>query len=249
LHVALAGSLAGLLHVASGPDHLVAVAPLAMKGPLLGLRIGLAWGVGHASGVILVGLLGVLLRSFVDINALSRSAEFVVGFVLIGVGLWAILQMRKVVLHRHPHQHNLNSILPQVRATKHAHPHPHDPRTATSEHAHIHVHTEGETHDADAHHRHHARGSFAVGLVHGAAGTGHLLGVLPSLALPPLLGATYLGCYGVAAIIAMGCFGMVIGIIGHRLRPRVLRGAMLGCGLLAIGLGLFWLGAAWQDLA
>src|SRR5512142_2033337 len=99
MHVALAGTLAGLLHVVSGPDHLVAVAPLAMKRPTLGLRVGLMWGVGHASGVILVGLLGVVLRSFVKIDSLSRWAEFIVGFVLMGVGVWAILQMKKVVLH------------------------------------------------------------------------------------------------------------------------------------------------------
>jgi hypothetical protein len=72
---------------------------------------------------------------------------------------------------------------------------------------------------------------------------------LPSLALPPLAGALYLGSYGVAAIIAMGAFGLVMGIIGNRLRPQILRRVMLGCGILAIGLGLFWLGSAWQTLA
>jgi hypothetical protein len=233
LHVALAGSLAGLLHVVSGPDHLVAVAPLAMKRPLHGLKIGITWGVGHASGVILIGLVGVLLRSFIDIGLLSRWAEFVVGFVLIGVGVWAILQMRKFVLHRHSHHHRAHSLPPAV---------------PSSGHAHIHVHEQGVAHDEPAHHRHHTRGSFLVGLVHGAAGTGHLLGVLPSLALPPIAGALYLGCYGVAAVIAMGSFGLVMGIVGNTLNPRVLQRAMLGCGILAIGLGLFWLGSAWQHL-
>lgn len=239
MHAALAGSLAGLLHVVSGPDHLVAVAPLAMKRPMLGLRIGLIWGVGHASGVVLVGLVGVILRSFIDIEALSRWAEFVVGFVLIGVGVWAISQMRKVVLHRHPHDHHAHSLPP---------PSPTPTKAPVTPHAHIHVHAQGEPHDAGAHHRHHTRGSFLVGLIHGAAGTGHLLGVLPSLALPPVAGAVYLGCYGVAAVIAMGTFGLVMGIVGHRLQPKVLRGVMLGCGMLAIGLGLFWLGSAWQEL-
>jgi ABC-type nickel/cobalt efflux system permease component RcnA len=205
-----------------------------MKRPMLGLRIGLIWGVGHASGVILVGLLGVLLRTFIEIEALSRWAEFVVGFVLIGVGIWAISQMRKVVLHRHPHEHDVSSL---------------PPAAPSSAHAHIHVHVEGGTHDERAHHRHHARGSYLVGLIHGAAGTGHLLGVIPSLALPPLAGALYLGCYGIAAIIAMGAFGLLMGLIGNRLDPQMLRRVMLGCGLLAIGLGLFWLGAAWQALA
>jgi len=204
-----------------------------MKRPLLGLRIGLTWGVGHASGVILVGLVGVVLRTFVEIELLSRFAEFIVGFVLIGVGIWAIFQMRKVVLHRHPHQHDALSL---------------PPAPAPNEHAHIHVHVDGKTHDERSHHRHHARGSYLVGLIHGAAGTGHLLGVVPSLALPPLAGALYLGCYGVAAIVAMGAFGLVMGLIGNRLQPHVLRRTMLACGILAIGLGIFWLGAAGQKL-
>ena len=222
-----------------------------MKRPILGLKIGLTWGVGHASGVILVGLLGVLLRTFIEIEVLSRSAEFIVGFVLIGVGIWAILQMRKVVLHRHPHDHRANSLPPATQPSAPAHQHhahATSPAAFKAEHAHVHVHVQGETHDERAHFRHHARGSYLVGLIHGAAGTGHLLGVIPSLALPPLAGALYLGCYGVAAVIAMGAFGLVMGIVGHRLKPQILRRVMFGCGILAIGLGLFWLGSAWQHL-
>jgi hypothetical protein len=72
---------------------------------------------------------------------------------------------------------------------------------------------------------------------------------LPSLALPPKSGIVYLGCYGIAAVIAMGGFGMAMGIIGYRLRPQVLRSVMLACGILAIGLGLFWIASAWPNVA
>lgn len=255
MHTALAGTLAGLLHVVSGPDHLVAVAPLALKRPLVGLRVGLTWGVGHASGVILVGLAGVVLRAFTDIELLSRWAEFVVGFVLIGVGIWAISQMRKVVLHRHPHSHESSPPESVASVSDPAGSEPVTHREALRSdsekvlpHAHLHVHDSTERHNAQAHQRHHARGSFVVGLVHGAAGTGHLLGVLPSLALPPLLGAVYLASYGVAAVVAMGAFGTFMGLIGCRLQPNVLRTVMLGSGIVAILVGMIWLGSAWQQL-
>lgn len=289
MHTVLAGTLAGLLHVVSGPDHLVAVAPLALKRPLVGLKVGLTWGVGHACGVMLVGMAGVVLRAFVDIHALSRWAEFIVGFVLIGVGVWALIQMRRVVLHRHPHNHDaipaktaeLSSAAaappsidgqeqdrhrlrfePPTAANDHA-PHAHStapvsdhaphahstaPASDFAPHAHVHVHGAGERHNPQAHQLHHSRGSYFVGLVHGAAGTGHLLGVLPSLALPPLAGSIYLVTYGIAAVIAMGGFGMLMGYIGYRLQPTVLRSTMLGCGMLAIAVGIFWLGSAWQQL-
>ena len=47
---ALAGTLAGLMRVVSGPDHRVAGAPLAIRKPTLGLRVGTARGLGHATG-------------------------------------------------------------------------------------------------------------------------------------------------------------------------------------------------------
>ena len=48
---------------------------------------------------------------------------------------------------------------------------------------------------------------FGVGLFHGMAGTGHLLGVLPSLLLSQVSAAVYLGMYFISAIGAMMGFG------------------------------------------
>ena len=313
MHVALVGALAGLLHVVSGPDHLVAVAPLAMKRPWTGLRIGVSWGLGHASGVLFVGAAGVVLRAFVDVEALSRWAEFVIGFVLIGVGIWAISQMRHVVLHKHPHRHEIDDdssgadearhvitddvstradearhaitddVSTRADEARHAitddvstragearhvnnpvyasqtdshfvaphesHLHVSSPVTRQINiHAHLHVHAKGACSDAKRMQKDPGRGSFFVGLIHGAAGTGHLLGVVPTLSLPPVLGAMYLGAYGVAAVVAMGAFGLTMGTIGNRLAPALLRRFMLGCGIVAIGLGLYWLQSGWRDI-
>ena len=70
MHPALAGAIAGLLHVFSGPDHLVAVAPLALRKPALAFRVGTLWGLGHASGVLLLGgivaVAGVFSALFVN---------------------------------------------------------------------------------------------------------------------------------------------------------------------------------------
>ncbi|MGC4067505.1 MAG: hypothetical protein QM784_23220 [Polyangiaceae bacterium] len=288
MHAALAGALAGLLHVVSGPDHLVAVAPLAMRRPWSGLRIGLGWGLGHASGVVLVGAVGVLLKTVFDVSLLSQWAEFSVGFVLIGIGIWAILQMRSIVVHVHPHGHargadsgeshghalasatavahgrtqdgaavgaNVDSMQPNAlgssvgqrshsAASHESHLHSAPPAA----HAHLHVHTPKERARAESHHPS-DRSSYWVGLIHGAAGTGHLLGVLPSLALPPTLGATYLLCYGIAAVIAMGAFGFTMGLVGNRISATWLRRFMFACGIAAIALGLFWIQASYLELS
>lgn len=224
---ALAGMLAGMMHVVSGPDHLVAVAPLAIQKPALGLRVGTAWGLGHATGVIVLGLLGVAARTFIDIGRISIWSEVLVGFVLIGIGAWALWQSRKVVLHRHPHVH----------AHRHA-------ASSTPAHEHLHVHAAHEPH-TEAAHVHHERSAYAVGMLHGAAGTGHLLGVMPALALTPRQGLVYLLSYGIAAVLSMAAFGALMGTAGHRLSPKILCLTMQSLGGIAVGIGIYWVAVGW----
>ncbi len=61
---ALSGFFAGIAHVASGPDHLAAVAPLAIgkRRSLSAAAIGASWGLGHRLWVALVRPAGPLLK-------------------------------------------------------------------------------------------------------------------------------------------------------------------------------------------
>src|SRR5262245_7739028 len=87
----LTGAAAGLFHVLSGPDHLAAVAPLAADERKRGWLAGCTWGIGHASGVVVVAVIAVLLRDILpSIDAISAWGERVVGAALIGIGLWAL---------------------------------------------------------------------------------------------------------------------------------------------------------------
>jgi hypothetical protein len=223
----LAGALAGLLHVVSGPDHLVAVAPLAIHKPGLGIRVGVSWGLGHATGVIALGLIGVVARSVIPLKRISSWSEVLVGGALIGIGVWALWQSRNMVLHRHAHAHDDPTV-------SEAHP----------AHEHLHVHVANQPHTPAAH-LHHMRSAYVVGALHGAAGTGHLFGVIPALALRPAQGLMYLLAYAVAAVGGMASFGAALGSIGHRIVPRHLSIMMRICGGLAIGLGVYWIVAGW----
>src|SRR5918996_3874668 len=87
----LTGALAGFFHVLSGPDHLAAVAPLALADRQRGWLTGWTWGIGHAAGVVVVAILAIVLRSALPpIDAISAWSERVVGAALIAVGLWAL---------------------------------------------------------------------------------------------------------------------------------------------------------------
>ncbi len=120
------GFAAGALHVFSGVDHLAALAPAAVENPESAAKTGTFWGLGHGIGVLVIGGVGLVLRGFVEIDAWSSWAEFLVGFLLIGIGVWAISRSRSVEVHGHSHQHS---------DTAHEHLHAHDPGDTSHHHA------------------------------------------------------------------------------------------------------------------
>ena len=193
----------------SGPDHLAALAPIAVESPSKASRIGAYWGFGHGLGVVIVGGVGLVLRSFVDIAAWSKWAEFGVGFLLLAVGGWAIWKASRIEIHSHGHGHD------------------------DASHDHVHAHEE------DSHRHSHA--ALGIGLLHGMAGSGHIFGVIPALALPTEQAVVYLVSYLVAAVLAMGGFAYVLGALAQKGGAIWVRRLMFGSGVLAIGVGVVWI--------
>ena len=64
----------------------------------------------------------------------------------------------------------------------------------------------------------HGHASFAVGLLHGVAGSSHFFGVLPALALPtPAASFGYIAAFGLGTVVAMTAFAGAVGRVGtHR---------------------------------
>lgn len=95
-------------------------------------------------------------------------------------------------------------------------------------------------------HRHGDAGaSFGVGILHGVAGSSHLFGLLPALALPTageqLL---YLSGFGAAAIVGMTAFASLVGMLAMSTVCRNVtgyRGLLYACSLSALLVGGFWL--------
>lgn len=218
LLILLTGLAAGAVHVVSGPDHLAALAPIAADHPSRAARLGIRWGLGHGASVCALGVLGLLARDYVDVQAFSQWSEFAVGFVLIAVGLWALRQATRLVVHHHEHTHENDT------------------------HTHLHIHPQTRVHAHPDAHQGHNHAAFFVGALHGAAGTGHLFGVLPSLALPTEQAVFYLGTYVLGAVGAMAAFGYGLGRIARWGSPRVFRGLLYGSALCAIGVGIAWIG-------
>jgi hypothetical protein len=97
------------------------------------------------------------------------------------------------------------------------------------------------------HGHHHAskRASFALGTMHGLAGSSHLFGVLPSLLFSSRVEAgIYLAAFGLGAIAAMTVFAAVIGSVAAasgRSDAAVRRTIVYGTSLTAVAVGGVWL--------
>lgn len=217
---AITGLIAGAVHVWTGPDHLTAIAPLAVRQRRRAWLPGVRWGFGHSAGVALVGLLSLWLRELLPVDLLSTWGERLVGVMLFGIGLWALRKALKHTVHAHAHNHG---------GDPHLHFHAHSPRVPHEE--------------AVAHRHMHA--AFGIGILHGLAGSSHFLGVLPILAFPTNTQAgAYLVAFGLGTIASMAAFSWVMGLVAIRWAAnsvRVYRGLMGSCAVAAMSVGCFWL--------
>ena len=106
LVVILTGILAGFIHVVSGADHLIAMAPSSITSPKIAARNSISWGLGHSSGVIILAFLAIFVKDIAPLSKFSNFAEFLVGISLLVVGIFAIRNSLHLNIHSHAHQHN-----------------------------------------------------------------------------------------------------------------------------------------------
>src|SRR3954453_14182227 len=144
---ALTGLLAGIIHVWSGPDHLAAIAPLAVRRSQRPWLSGVKWGIGHSAGVAIVGVLSLLLRDLIPVRLISSWGERFVGVMLLAIGIWALRKAFRV--------------------------HSHEPEHDGSRHLPLHTHVHADAHDQPTAHAHHTHAALEIAILHGLAGSSH----------------------------------------------------------------------------
>ncbi len=93
------GIAAGFGHVLLGPDHVAALAPFSVEAHRRAWVVGLRWGLGHALGIIAVALLVVSATDWLDLALLEGVGDYLVGGVLVAVGVWALWHLQHSVDH------------------------------------------------------------------------------------------------------------------------------------------------------
>ena len=211
--VILTGVLAGFIHVISGADHLIAMAPSAINSPKKALKNGLSWGLGHSSGVLLLAFLAIFIKDITPLNKFSNIAEFLVGISLLIVGVIAIKNAFQLKMHAHSHKHD-NGFA----------------------HSHYHFHTKEQKN-----YNKHSHALTGLGLLHGIAGGSHFLAVLPALALPIISACFYLISYLFGSLISMNLFTFLISFTTLKIGQKFIKKLIFFAGGISFSMGLFWI--------
>lgn len=84
------GLLLGLVHVLTGPDHLSALIVLSAGSSWRSCQLGMRWGCGHSTGLVVVTACFLALNRHLDVDTFGSYCDFMVGFLMMGLGLWSL---------------------------------------------------------------------------------------------------------------------------------------------------------------
>jgi cytochrome c biogenesis protein CcdA len=220
----LVSLLLGLRH-ATDPDHLTAVSTLIVSdertGPARARRLGLSWGLGHATTLVVFGMPIVLFGAYLP-ELVQHAAEAAIGLMIVALSIRLLIRWRRGAFHTHSHRHG---------DTWHAHPHVHElgvEQPHPGVHQHEHPEALGRTPLA----------AYGIGLVHGIGGSAGVGLVVLSGISDDVRGTAALLTFAAATALSMAlvsfAFGYALarGPAAGRLRGLI---PVLGAGGLVFG--------------
>lgn len=191
--VLVVGLLLGLRH-ASDPDHLAAVTTLIASQERERIRkatsLGLLWGLGHGTTLVLVGLPLVLLGQYLP-ERVGQAAEIAIGLIIVMLAVRLLVRWRRGVFHAHAHSHTSGE------THRHLHSHEADP---------VHEHTH------DAHGLRTPLSAYGVGLVHGVGGSGGITLLLLSTIEEPSQAVVALLIFAAGTAVSMTLLSTAFGL-------------------------------------
>lgn len=216
LSACVLGFTSGVRH-ALEPDHLAAVSTLvaAERSPRATIRYALAWGAGHGAMLVLAGGTLALFKSRLP-DLASDAFELVVAIALVALGVRGLVQAARAgrVGPRFAHRHG--------GGIEHAHAGPGD-----------HVHVTRFTL---------ARLPFAIGLLHGLAGSGALAALVVARIPSPVFGVSFIAVYAFGAAMGMAALAGVLGwpLARFAASRRAIAATVAVSAVASLVVGLFW---------
>ena len=210
------GFFLGMRH-ATDADHVVAIATIVSRERSVAgsALIGAAWGVGHTITVMAVGV-AIIVFEVVIPPRLGLSMEFAVGIMLVLLGVLTLTGMGRGVGAAHTHASvpgghalDLHDHLHAHGDYVHRHPHGHGPGA----HGHAEEHTPLARLDRSRLGRiefYQWLRPFAVGLVHGLAGSAAVALMVLSIIREPVAALGYLLLFGLGTIVGMMLITLIL---------------------------------------
>jgi ABC-type nickel/cobalt efflux system permease component RcnA len=194
--VLILGFLLGMRHALEA-DHLAAIATLLTRKQSYGgaIRQGAVWGIGHTLMLFIFGSAALLLN-FTMPEQLSHWLEFMVGIMLVVLGIDVLRRLIRDRIHYHIHKH-------EEEKFSHFHAHSHTGEAQINPHPQHHDHQHAKDFPMRA---------LFVGMMHGMAGSAVLI-VMTLQALKSVwMGVIYIALFGIGSIIGMAVLTMIIAI-------------------------------------
>lgn len=218
------GILLGSKH-SLDPDHVVAVSTIVSeyKNPLRSFWVGISWGLGHTTTLLIIGIVIIALRLTIP-ERMALLFEFAIGVMLVGLGIQVIYSFRKKKVHQHAHGHEEEA------------------------HHHFHSHSKSPEHVPEHHNTHGIgkpflrRKSYVIGLVHGVAGSAALTLLVLASIESPIAGLAYILLFGLGSVLSMGIMTVIIGlpfVMSAGRLPNLNRTIQFAVGSLSILFGGF----------
>ena len=270
--LALTGFTLGLVHVLAGPDHLSALAALSVGTSYKAFILGVRWGIGHSTGLVAVAIVFISLKGNLDIRKLGRYCDSLVGLFMIVLGVYGVMYALKT--HRQKQmKRDVDIVLSSMEKSAVKSDSDSSSSNSSSEqdsrplvaaaknripslsnmdwlgiHAHEHENLAQECpmlsfvdmNDPTTQ----KILSFSIGLLHGVAGPGGVLGVLPAVELRNWqLSTVYLGSFILTSTLSMGTFAAMYGECTKRIgstAERVDFGLRVFSSALSVLVGTVW---------
>jgi len=218
LSILALGFALGIKH-AIEPDHVIAVSTIASQSKKLfkSTLAGVFWGIGHTATLFIIGVILILMKGEIP-EKWAMSLEFLVGIMLVYLGLTTITSFKNIHVHQHEQDED--------------------------KHKHVHSHS----HDGQHLHKHQPRNvsymkSLFIGLVHGLAGSGAMVLLTMSTVKNVWEAAVYILIFGVGTILGMLFFTTIIGIpFVFSAKKRVLNQTLSRLtGVISIVFGMYYM--------
>jgi ABC-type nickel/cobalt efflux system permease component RcnA len=187
LSILVLGFILGVKH-AIEPDHVIAVSTIASQSKKLyrSSLAGVFWGIGHTATLFIIGIVLILMKGEIT-EKWAMSLEFLVGIMLVYLGVTSIRSFKN--MHVHENDHNGETV-------KYVHSHKY---SKEQEHRYQHKDISYVK-------------SMVVGLIHGLAGSAAMILLTMSTVKSVWEGAIYILIFGAGTVVGMLFFTTIIGI-------------------------------------